>query len=204
VRRRAHGLLLALPAVIVAAQFAPLGADKPGEFGRFLLLPDVFLAIEAVVAAGTFFRPGRLRTAVIAAVLAATGVAGGVYLRGFVRDSRDTPLRLAEAERLRHYLRSGFTRMAVVAEPAPYGLPPVDLFRWQILKLPDGTDPSTAGGADVLVRAVDNPGRGVAARISWADKPFQVRVITGGPCCGSDVAPATQPSVTPTPPNSVP
>jgi hypothetical protein len=196
VRRRTTGLLLALPALIVAAQFAPLGADKPGEFGRFLLLPDVFLAIEAVVAAGTFLQPGRLRTAVLVAVLAATGVAGGIYVRGFVRDSRDTSSRLAEAEHLRQYLRSGFTRMAVVAEPAPYCLPPVDLFRWQIVKLPDGSDPSTAG-ADLLVRAVDDPGKGVAARISWADKPFQVRVITGA-CCGSEGGASTQPAVTPT------
>jgi hypothetical protein len=80
----------------------------------------------------------------------------------------------------------------------------VDLFRWQIIKLPEGKDPSTAGGADLLVRAVDDIGSGVAARISWADKPFQVRVIAGGPCCGGEAAPSTGPSVTPTPREPLP
>ncbi len=56
VRRRATGLLLATPALLMLAQFAALGAGKPGEYGRFLLLPNTFLMIEAVVAAGTFFR----------------------------------------------------------------------------------------------------------------------------------------------------
>jgi hypothetical protein len=53
IRRRATGLLLAVPAICVLGQCILVATDKPGEFGRFMLLPDIFLMIEAVVALGT-------------------------------------------------------------------------------------------------------------------------------------------------------
>ena len=57
--RRATGLLLAFPALWVAVQCITLGTGKPAEFGRFAILPDTFLMIEAVIAIWTFVkRPG--------------------------------------------------------------------------------------------------------------------------------------------------
>ena len=75
------------------------------------------------------------------------------------------------------------------AEPSPYCLPPVNLFRWRVLLQPLGADPrEPVTGADVSVRATDVPeppgGAGVARKvaaavvstpISWADKPFALR-----------------------------
>ena len=187
VTRRAAGVLLAVPAVLTAGQFAFLGADKAGEFGRFFLLPNVFLAVEAVAAVATFLRPGATRGAAAGVLFATTAVAGGLYLRGLVRDSRPVTSRLAEAERLKSLRLAGDHSLAVVADPAPYCLPPTDLFEGDIIKLP----PGSGGGfedarAGVFVRAVDvPPTRGdslirriarslTATRISWADKPFEV------------------------------
>src|SRR5678816_51391 len=43
VGRRATGLLLAAPALLVAIQFVALAAGKPAEYGRFAILPDTLL-----------------------------------------------------------------------------------------------------------------------------------------------------------------
>jgi hypothetical protein len=203
--RRSVGLLLAAPAMLIAGQFAVIGAGKPAEFGRFLLVPDVFLLVEAVVAVSTFLRtsPGRrpggvvigpvvrlARDAVMAVLLSSAAWGGFVYLRGFVADARPVTSRLREAELLRLMLRSGTARkLAVAADPAPYCLPPVDLFRWQIVKVPDlvpigpGQPPQLPGGgadvgADVVVLPVDWPPEGPTlfnAPISWENKPFEIR-----------------------------
>jgi hypothetical protein len=177
VRRRAVGLMLALPAALIAVQSAMLAAGKPGEFGRFLLVPDLFLGIEAVVAVATFVRPATARHIVLALLCLGTALAGGIYLRGFLRDSRPATSRLAAAERLRQLNANGARSMAVSADPAPYCLPPVNLFAWQIVKVPATTAQRPRPETDVLVRPVDvsagaPPGM-PQARISWADKHFE-------------------------------
>jgi hypothetical protein len=82
------------------------------------------------------------------------------------------------------------------AEPAPYCLPPVDATSWRMLLLPaDDQTPAGAEAPDVIVRAVDEMGRGgdvagtpyrriyyggsrqwVKRRIRWADKPFELLI----------------------------
>lgn len=186
VRRRAAGLLLAVPALGILAQCALVAAGKPGEFGRFLLVPDIFLAVEAVVAVATFVtRPtGRVVTMFI--LVLTTAVPGLLYLRGFVRDSGAKTSRIAEADRLRAMRGGGARTLAVYAEPAPYCMPPVDLFRWTIELLPRDAGPDDGlRAAEASVRTVDvAPGRTSGERvrnvlsatpIGWADKPFDVR-----------------------------
>ena len=85
--------------------------------------------------------------------------------------------------------------MALRAEPAPYALPPVNVFRWDLRLLPReyevGPDDVPA---DVVVEAVDalpagsgepsayadlpsvTPGARWPTPISWAAKPMRVRV----------------------------
>jgi hypothetical protein len=191
VRRRAVGVLVAVPAVLVGVQSALIGAGKPGEFGRFLLVPDLFLAVEAVVAVATFGRGKWDRGIALTVLIPTVAVAGGAYLRGFVLDSREVTPRLVEAERLRQLQQSGRSTLAVTAEPAPYCLPPVDLFAWRIVKVPPGygLEGSFAGErpADVFVRPLDasaadahKPGLSLVYEayddtpISWAAKPFEV------------------------------
>ena len=95
------------PGGLVAFQSAMLAAGKPGEFGRFLLVPDIFLGVEAVVAVATFVRPCVFRPVAIGVLGLGTAAAGGVYVRGFVRDSGPVTSRLAAAETLRQLQERG-------------------------------------------------------------------------------------------------
>ena len=125
VTRRATGLLLAAPALLVLAQFVALAAGKPGEYGRFALLPCVFLMIEAVEAIATLddwfvaapggrYRPGPV---LFACVLLSTLIGGGAYLGRFLADTTDHSTRLRAAAILAEMPQS--VPIAVEAEPAP-------------------------------------------------------------------------------------
>ena len=178
--RRAVGLLLAAPAAIVLIQFCALAAGKPGEYGRFAMLPDTFLMVEGVVMIATFVKSEPLRRFALAALLLTTMAFGGIYLRGFIRDSRETTGRLRIAGAIRAMNLGGAHALAIDAEPAPYCLPPVDLFKWRIVLVPRGFGPSQMSNvANVAIRPLDlAPDRFKAflnTPISWADKHFEFR-----------------------------
>jgi hypothetical protein len=198
--RRATGLLLAVPALLVAGQFALIGAGKPGEFGRFMLLPDIFLMIEAVVAIATYLpepveqpvfsarglawsqnRRGVVRTITATVLLAATGLGAFTYVNGFYADSQPLTTRQREAVEIQLRYQAGARSLALASDPAPYCLPPVDLFQWTLMKVPGLTGSSgnstTKGPADLIVvpvdKAADQPFL-MSTPISWASKPFRV------------------------------
>jgi hypothetical protein len=199
VRRRAHGLLLATPAVLTAVQFSLLAAGKPGEYGRFFLLTDVFLAIEAFVVLHWFVacggapssvqhgdvertdgieKPGgslqlwRTFACVVAAgLLVLVGIHGARYLRGFINDSGGETSRLAAARQIESLRQAGAKRLVIAAEPAPYAVPPAGLFGWEMILVPKGTRPEQfAQPGDVILEVREGD-----TPISWAEKPFVVR-----------------------------
>lgn len=180
--------LLAAPAVAILFQFIALAAGKPGEYGRFAVLPDVALGLAAAVGAWWILRVPTLRMLGLSLLMAGTCLEGYGYLRGFIRDSNPTPHRLLLARRLSAMLGDSSKTIAVEAEPAPYVLPPLDVFRWRILLCPKGQALHNAA-ADAVILAVDDPSlapsppegfervhtprsRGPACTISWADKPI--------------------------------
>ena len=205
VGRRAAGLLLAAPALLVAVQFVALAAGKPGEYGRFAILPDAVLAIEAVVAVATFVKRRAYRHWALVVLTVTTLVFGCMYLRRFVQDSGPAPTRLRAAADLAALPPA--TDVAVTAEPAPYSLPPVNLFTRRIVLLPRGTEvtPDALAEPGVIVTPEDGPrrhwldagwwlaprdARGWAydafpARISWAGKRFEVLELPREPGSGS-------------------
>ncbi len=158
VRRRAHGMLLAVPAACVAIQFCLLATGKPGEYGRFAMLPDTFLAIEAFVAAGTFIQNRASKGAVIALLVIFTAIQGSLYLRGFIRDSRQSTSRVQLAAVIRTANKEGMRTLTIASEPAPYCLPPVNLFDWQVRLAPRGFPPARLGElGDMAVLPMDGP-----------------------------------------------
>ena len=204
IRRRTTGLLLAIPAIVITVQCLFFAVNKPGEFGRFMLLPDIFLLIEVMVALGTQWHglpasedstqeivQGRLKSWAGSPchwggglLVVATALSGLSYLRAFTLDSRSSTSRLIEAKRLVSLNpRNSTTRWQPTPTPAPYCLPPMDLFDDRIILLPK--DAGLGEGlkiADVSVRAVDVPGEDrnwlrlfTTTPISWANKPFDVR-----------------------------
>lgn len=184
------GILLAVPASLVAIQFLALAAGKPAEYARFALFIDVVLAIAAIVAVHTIIQHRATQIAALAALLVVTGAHGLTYVAGFLNDARPQTSRLAAARAIQ--ITSAGESIGLYAEPAPYTMPPVNLFDRTLLLLPQrGTasapnvpsiditlEPTdeifTADGPDILPPhpaeeahpwPFDTP-------MSWADKHF--------------------------------
>ncbi len=164
-----RGWLLAAPAAAVAVQFAALAGGKPAEYARFAATADVAVALLA--AAGIGRLPLRPREQAMAGLLlvACTGLYGLPYDLNCLADAGPRSTRRLAAARLAGLSTPGRT-LAVTADPAPYGLPPVDLFRWRIVLLSRG---GAAEAGAITVRPTD-AARGIASPISWADKPFEI------------------------------
>jgi hypothetical protein len=195
-RATAVAELVGVPAALVLVQFVSLVAGKPGEFGRFAMLPDVALGLVGVVLALSTRMGRRWPGPTFATLVLLTGVQGWAYLAGFRADTRHghTSRDLA-AQRLEELWQRGARTLAVRADPAPYCLPPVDLTRWKLFLMPaDGRVPDGEAPPDVIVFPVDEIARdrqvggtpyvrstvtgthgGRMTRISWADKPFEIR-----------------------------
>ena len=178
-KRCGVGWILAILAVASFVPFAVAAAGKPGEYARFALVPDIALMIAAFCAVGWLAR-GRAVQAILGLVLiAAAGAYSFAYERGFVRDASGENSRTEWAVELNEMLqqipRGVVPTLWVDAEPAPYCMPPVDLFRWRIILypksasfvLPDDQPYLRPGDSvDVLMPGV--------TPISWANKGFTV------------------------------
>jgi hypothetical protein len=185
---RKLALVVSLP---VIAQFVALATDKPSEYARFGLVPDLALMLCAIAGLRTMARTARWRATVLAALCVATGVYGAGYVWHFARDSIQRTPRIVVAERLQKLYERDARELSIYADPAPYCLPPVNLFEWRIVLLDPGAAPPTS--SDLLIKPIDEiPKRDMPMRgfdiiywtrprlldtpISWASKPFQVIV----------------------------
>jgi hypothetical protein len=178
---RKKSLLAVAVAGLVLLQFILLARGKPAEYARFALAVDVFLALAAAALVGHL--PVTPREKALAAMLAVAGTLyfGLRYDINFFADTRPNSTRMESAQTLaRNSSRSKL--LYVYAEPAPYCLPPVDLFDWQIVLLPRGSDIASHGPGTTTVIAVDTPRDfdplsppRVVSPISWANKPFEIR-----------------------------
>ena len=186
VRRRTTGMLLAAVALPVGLIFVLFASGQPADYARFALPFDVFLAIEAVVAVETFVRHARWRAACFTTLSLTTALIGLQYVAGFARDSGSRTSRMIAAAKLADMLRDDGSMLASREEPAPWSLPPIDLFRWQIV-LPPRSWPEEQRfpGAAVNVAPVDFPQGSMMKRlffstpISWADKRFRIQLASG-------------------------
>jgi hypothetical protein len=115
-------------------------------------------------------------------------VHGGSYVWHFARDATARSTRLELADRIASRGQDvEHPTLLVRWEPAPYCLPPVDLWRWRIV-LDRG---HRAGVYDLMIEPVDSIGieavapygeairywtrpRLFATPMSWAHKPFRV------------------------------
>ena len=135
-RQPAHGWLLAAPGLLILVQFVLPAAGKPGEYGRFAVFPDVALGITAVTACSLIRSWHTVRRVSLIVLVAAVFPFGGGYLVGFVRATGSGDARTVTADVLDDLSREGKRSLAVWAEPAPYIMPPANLFEWNVLLLP--------------------------------------------------------------------
>src|SRR5205807_4303557 len=131
------------------------------------------------VAIATFVPQPKLAAAFVAILWLTTALPGALYLRGFVHDAQASTSRLALAGALAEVNAASRRPIYVPAEPAPYCLPPIDLWNWQIVLLPRGeTTPPQPMPDGILIRPVDVTNESNmrswlwGTPISWADKPF--------------------------------
>lgn len=189
-----HALLALAPAAGLLLICVAIGAGKPAEFGRFLALPGLLLCVATGVALAQLRRRGPLVAILpLAVVLLTTGAPR--YLGAFLQDA----LGAAESRRLagvflaRHM--GDLDELAVVQEPAPYAIPPLDFMRVELRLLPP-TEPAGLDPRDLpgwLVLSADDSGVDAgawwrryyrplastvpddkAAKIAWANKPVYV------------------------------
>jgi 4-amino-4-deoxy-L-arabinose transferase-like glycosyltransferase len=180
------GLLLVAPAAVVLVQMILLAQEKTAEYARFGLFTDTAIALTAAALIGSLgLKAGEKR--MLALLLVGGTLFYGVrYDINFVLDSGADSTRRTAAESI-DTCSQRENELAVWAEPAPYCLPPVDLFTWRIVLLPAGSDLSGISPGAIAVRPVDYPTTlpiGIRrftpqieyprpfSPISWANKPF--------------------------------
>jgi hypothetical protein len=147
--------LLFAPALLVTIQFVLLANGKPPEYARFGLLPDTVLLVATFTGIARLRTPGPRTILAAATTILLLGFAFP-YVRAFVRDAGTENTRSFAARMIRD---RGPATVYVTAEPAPYCLPPVDLFRTRLLLSHEGP----------TVRVTPERSR---APVSWADTPF--------------------------------
>jgi hypothetical protein len=189
-------VLLGVPSALILLQFTLLAAGKPGEFGRFFILPDIALVLAATVLVSCIGWGRMIEAALCALLVLVAAYQGLAYSAAFGQDTQQTASRMIAAARLEALWQQGARTLAVRAEPAPYSLPPIDITSWKLLLLPKDWQPSTLGNApDVVITPVDQIGREadllntpyqrsyisgkapwIRTSIAWADKPFELLV----------------------------
>ena len=215
-RDRRNLLPLLVPAGVVFIQFVLLGAGKPAEYGRFGVFPNTALAIATACLLAGPRRNGRAAarlTVASALVLLTTGHFAWGYLYNFHQDSGPDNTREQFGPALGQFIREPVSEplgdqpsplwdrpspgapgvndtrpiVCVLADPAPYCLPPMNFARIKLLRYPS-LDAYRANPQGVLILPAEtdvtedgdphglpyrrSTGRPPHSPISWANKPM--------------------------------
>lgn len=179
VQRNKSALVLFAVGLVVGMQFLLLADGKTAEYARFALTLDIILAIAAVAAIDGLRISPREKTLAGILLAAATLFFSLRYELNFIVDSSHSSTRLEAARAIGRDSQN--STLAVWAEPAPYCLPPVNVFDWRMVLEPAGSENQLLPPGTLGVRPVDDPGSSVSvvtarvsSPISWANKPFAI------------------------------
>ncbi len=178
-------MLLTMPTAIILAQFFLLAAGKPSEYARFAIFPTIVLAIGSVWVVSLISRDSMRGSLFAILPVTVVLVATMPYVLAFSLDARNQGTRSLAAIELHQFATQG-KLLHITAEPAPYCLPPLDLWRWRLLfdrdalptdaaisirtyDTPQQLAPVRAGYTRILIDADQRP-----APITWANKPFEI------------------------------
>lgn len=142
VRQRAALAVAAVPGVALLVLCAAIGAGKPAEFARFLVLPVALLCVAGAAAVTALWvRQKLLGAAVMLLVLLLMPTYA--YVRSFAVDawSREES-RWAAGRYLRDHVPP-HEPVGLVQEPAPYSVPPLDWTRRSVCLLPRTSPPQS-------------------------------------------------------------
>ncbi len=190
-------LLILLPAIGNLVQFIQFAGNQDAAYGRFALLADVVLCITAAVILCRMVQRRLGRVVVLSFLTATTAFEGYAYLRAFQNDTCGLTSRVATAWSIRQ-LEGRATTLGVFNDPAPYSVPPVNLFHWRLELLPQNLEHETAA-SEVLAGLSKSIEKNFGARaevysvigyfgsagmhdmISWADQGM-ICLIRAEPC----------------------
>ena len=182
-------------AVAMLALCVVLGAGKPAEFARFLLLPSIAAALftAALIA---MLAKYRLVWGVALTLVALVLMNTPAYLRAFYLDSHyQRENRLLAAEELgRIHQKTPDAPVAVTQEPAPYSVPPLDFAHGTVVLLPP-VEPDALNIAQLppwLVLTADDRR---AWRGAWWNRYYELVTAYGdGPLLNSRITWANKPT----------
>ena len=180
-----------LPGLGMLVLGAALGAGKPAECARFLILPVLLLCVAAATLFAMLARRRPL-LALLALIVVLGVMRTPVYVRSFAEDVRgDREARAQAGVFLKDHLGPA-DAVGVLQEPAPYAVPPLDFAHRRIVLLParrprdldegalptwlvftaddDGTHAGGWWHAHYKLAARFPPACASLSRISWANK----------------------------------
>ncbi len=191
---RRTGLVVALGVAFVLMG-ALLGAGKPAEFARFLVLPAMLLATATGCVLGGLARR-RIVLGAVATVVVLGTMHTPAYVRALIADASGIHESRYQAGLMLAEHAGPDAAIGVLQEPAPYAVPPLDYTRRTVLLLPPTAPVGmqhdalpawlvfTADDAAVHAGAwwhahyaldARFPPRGTGlSRITWANKPVFV------------------------------
>jgi hypothetical protein len=133
-------LLAIVPGLATVVLCVAIGAGKPAEFARFLLLPAVLLAVGLATLTVMLARH-RLGWGILAMIVALAVMRTPAYLHSFYVDAH---FQNESRHRAARYIRDQAPptdAIGVVQVPAPYATPPLEFARRTIRLLPSNEIP---------------------------------------------------------------
>jgi hypothetical protein len=161
-------LVLIAAGLLMAAPYFVFAANKPAEYGRFALLPDLVLMLLTIRLLGELPRALRLGTMLAVPIIMA--IPGLAYWHGYLLDAQPENTRMELASDLSNWSEGKDISVALTAEPAPYSAPPMNLFDWKWVLLPHGEKVGADLPYDFSISTIDS----APTPMSWASKQFAV------------------------------
>lgn len=184
-RPGADALLLIVVSAGVLVPFFLFSADKPAEYARFSMFAVVCVAVAGAWVISLVPRGSVRGSLLVIAPVVVVIVATMPYFAAFDLDARNVGTRRLASELLAE-LSDTHATLRTPADPAPYVLPPVDLWDWRLVVTGD-LQPLPR---QVSIRAIDTPAAASRPRpgvrqtiidadqrpapITWANKPFEL------------------------------
>lgn len=161
---RATLIVVAAPLTMLLICMA-LGAGKPAEYARFLLLPVCVLAVFAGIGGAAVLRRSRVAGVVVVVGMVVLSGAHRTYMSFFLERTMVFEPRRVVAQWVNSKVPPDIA-IGVVQEPAPYAIPPLDFAHRRVVLLPreEPADLSLAQLPEWLVLSADNES---AVRDAW-------------------------------------
>jgi hypothetical protein len=161
-------------AVVMAVIGVALGADKPAEYARFLILPVSLLCVAGgILLAGIARR--RPVIALVAGGLALLSMPTPAYIRAFGVDAGGWHESRHEAGRYLQAQVGADDAVGVLQEPAPFAVPPLDFARRTVVWLPT-VEPAGFEAEDLPRWLVFTADREVASGSAWWTRWYELVV----------------------------